>query len=618
MSTRHGPATLSQLVTELATALMEVGPSSLAETCEVMLKRVVSAFDVDLSFVRRNDHELKATILLAEWPARVDVPEPDPLGVVRFADADPVFAALETLSEVIIARPDDRDLSYQQRVRAGSGVAEVSSVTVPMLRGGVTTGVLGLVKYGDRTWSADEVTALTALAGLLAQALSRVSAEAELRYIVSHDELTGLANRRALLAHLQDRLESSRAEPVAVLLLILDRLKALNDFLGHGAGEEFLTGIAHRLREHCGPTDLVARLDGDELVVVLGPTMTSEQATEAARMVQAVVTAPVRLGANLVSRTVSVGVATGRPGHDSDLGLLARVDQAANAAKAQGGNRIVAFTEQMRIGNDERADVEVNLRGAIGNGELTLHYQPQVDLISGTLLGAEALVRWNHPTRGLLFPDSFVGVAESTNLSGELGRWVLDCACTQLASWQREFELPDFRLGVNVSAAELITAGLAADVAIALHRSGIDAGNLILEITETAVVADLGRARATLQTLTQLGVQLAIDDFGTGYSSFAQLKTLPVGTLKIDRGFVTNVAHNRDDRAIVRSIIELAGAFGLQTMAEGVETAEAQAVLIELGCHQAQGYFIGRPTPAEGMRPFLEARARNAPAGLLS
>lgn len=600
------PETLSHLVTEMATSLMTVSPSSLVETCELVLHRLVSHFDVELGYVRRNDHELGATILLAEWPARPDVPVPDPLGVVLFADADPVFAALETLTEVLIARPNAEDRGYQQRIQDGSGIPAVSSLTVPMLRGGVTTGVLGLVKFGDRDWAPTEITALTALAGLLAQALSRVTAEAQLQYIAFHDELTGLPNRHALVDHLEDRLRPGLADPVTVLLLQLDRLKAMNDFLGPAAADEFIRTVSRRLLEDVAPTNFVARFAGDELVVVLAAPLPLEQATHAARAVAHLVTSPVQIGDSEVSRTVSVGVAVGHPGESTVFGLLAQADQAASAAKARGGNGIVAFTEQMRHHNDERADVELHLRGAIVNGELVLHYQPQIDLISGKLLGAEALVRWNHPTRGLLSPDSFVGIAEHTNLSGELGRWVLNCACAQLAVWQRRYGVTDLRMGINVSAADLITVGLVADVASALRRSGVHARNISLEITETAVVADLRSARETLQELTDLGVHLAIDDFGTGYSSFAQLKTLPVQTLKIDRSFVVNIAHNRDDQAIVRSIIELASSFGLQTMAEGVETAQAQAVLVALGCHQAQGYFIGRPTHADGMRSRLE------------
>jgi diguanylate cyclase (GGDEF)-like protein len=603
--TQH-PQTLDELVTEVATSLMAVSISSLIEKCDLVLQRIVAHFDVDLSFIRRNDHQIGATILLAEWPPRPEIPDPDPLGVVFFAGADRVFAAIEDLAEVLVARPDAVDADYQDRVHDGSGIMGVSSVTVPMRRSGVTTGVLGLIRFGDRVWTPPEINSLTALAALLAQTLSRVGAEEQLRYLAYHDELTGLYNRRALLDHLEARLADGLG-PVAILFLDLDRLKAMNDLLGHAAGDEFLQNVSRRLQVAVGGTDFLARLGGDELVVVLGEPTAVDAAVQTGRNLQTVVTAPVRLGEEDVSRTVSIGVTVSDPGHCTVSNLLAQADSAVIAAKVQGGNGIVAFTEQMRVDNDERTDIELHLRHAITHDELVLHFQPQVDLVSGELLGAEALVRWNHPTRGLLPPHSFVSVAEVTNLSGELGRWVLNAACAQLRAWQAEFGLPNFSMGVNVSPAQLITVDLVADVARAVERNSVQASNLVLEITETAVVADLHRARDTLDALRHLGAHLAIDDFGTGYSSFAQLKTLPVETLKIDRGFVTNLAANRNDRAIVRSIIGLAESFGLRTMAEGVETPAAVTALINLGCHQAQGYLISRPVPADQMRRFILA-----------
>lgn len=614
MSVSAHSGTLDELVTDVGSLLMTVDAATLFETCELVLQRIGSHFSVDTSFMRRNDHELGATVLVAEWPRRAVVPDPDPLGTVFFADADPVFAALENLTDVLIAGAGAADSAYQERVRAGSGIPGVSMVTVPTVSRGVTTGVLGLIEFGDRRWAPAEINSLMAIGALLAQALSRIEAERQLRHLAYHDELTGLHNRRAFLDHLEARLTADVPGPVALLFLDVDRLKALNDFLGHAAGDHFLQQVACRLQERIGSRHFLARLGGDELVVVLGEPTTAEQAIVVARELQAVITRPVRIGEEELSRSVSIGVAIGRPRRDTVSTLLGEADQAVMTAKMQGGNGIVAFTQQMRTDNDERTDVELHLRHSIAAEELVLHYQPQIDLITGQLLGVEALVRWNHPTRGLLQPDSFVGVAELTNLSGELGRWVLNAACAQLRTWQAEFGLPDFHMGVNVSPAQLITLDLVADVRRALERNSVTAHNLVLEITETAFVADLNRARETLDRLTGLGVGLSIDDFGTGYSSFAQLKTLPVQTLKIDRGFVTNIDTNRDDLAIVRSIVGLATSFGLETLAEGVETQEAAAVLVELGCHRAQGYLISRPVPAAVLHPLLLRAATRSTA----
>ena len=293
--------------------------------------------------------------------------------------------------------------------------------------------------------------------------------------------------------------------------------------------------------------------------------------------------------------------------------LLAQAAQAAIAAKAAGGNTIVAFTDQMRIDNDERADVELHLRGAISHGELTLHYQPQIDLVTGSV-GRRRSARSLEPPHAWSVTPVVIRRGRRTDQpvrrAGPLGSGHRLRAAFALAAGVRPRR---FCLGVNVSAAQLITVDLGRGRRRDATAPFVAARNLTLEITETAVVADLGRARETLLALTALGVHLAIDDFGTGYSSFAQLKTLPVETLKIDRGFVTNLADSRDDQAIVRSIIELATSFGLETMAEGVETPDAVAALIELGCHQAQGYLIGRPKPAGELAAFLQReQARRA------
>ena len=596
--------TLDELVTSVASELMSVDSGNQVEAVGRVLRTLMEYFQVDLSFLRYNDHERHVTTLIAEWPPRPDVPDPDPIGEVSFATADPVFAATEHLTDTMITRPDLASADYQERVTKASGIDGVSSATVPMRSRDVTSGVLGFVKFGDRRWDPAEINALNAIASLLAQMQARTEAEDQLRYLAYHDELTGLLNRRALLDHLDERLHADNRGLVSVLFLDLDRLKSMNDFLGHAAGDQFLRAIAERLRLAC-PDDVVARLGGDEIVIVLGGESDGRRARAVAGWLQGVINEPVRIGDEEVSRRVSIGVAVGRPGDISVSLLLGHADHAVMAAKSLGGNGIVMFTEQMRLNNEVRTDIELHLRDAIRNGDLVLHYQPEVDLRTGTLLGAEALVRWNHPTRGLLQPDSFIEVAEATNLSGELGRWVLDTACEQLAQWQAEFGAPGFCLRVNVSPAQLITGDFTAQVSSALRRFGLDGQYLCLEITEVAVVRDVVSARETLQALKELGVHLAIDDFGTGYSSLAQLKTLPVDALKIDRGFVHELGHNLDDLAIVRSIVSLAGSFGLETVAEGVDTTGAVCTLVGLGCFRAQGYLIGKPMPAEQLRSVI-------------
>jgi len=599
------PSTLDELVTAVASRLMAVNAASMRTVSEAVLRELVDYLAVDLSFLRFHDLERRTTSLVAEWPRRPTVPDPDPLGVIFFASADPVIAASEHLAEAMLIRPDRESEGYQRRVQEGAGVPATSAATVPLRSGDVTTGILGFIKYGDRGWEPAEINALTAIAALLAQLQARLLAEEQLRHLAHHDALTGLPNRRALLDHLDSRAAPGRPGPVAMLFLDVDRLKALNDFLGHQAGDQFIASVATRLREHVRPDDFVARLGGDEFVIVLAGTSDTAQAVSVALRTQQALNEPTPVGGQTLSRTVSIGVALAQPGRDVVSEWLRNADQAALGAKTHGGNRVVAFTEEMEAQNDVRNDIELHLRAAIGDGSLLMHYQPTVDLRTRQLLGAEALVRWHHPTLGLLPPDSFIGVAEATNLAGELGHWVLHEACRQLAAWQSETPTLAFHLAVNVSPVQLITTGFVPTVAEALSEHGIKGADLTLEITEHAVVGDLGTVLTTLRGLRELDVQVAIDDFGTGYSSLAQLKALPVNTLKIDQGFVRELGTNPDDLAIVRSIIGLAASFGLNLIAEGVETEIAAQTLLRLGCHQAQGYLFSPPIPATQMRELL-------------
>ena len=598
---------IEDLVTSVATALMGVTVSTLQAASTHLLHRLVDYFEVDLSFLRRNDHHLGATILVAEWPPRPDIPRPDPLGVIEFAGADPTFAALEHLTAVLTTRPDDDD-GYQDRVRQGSGISGVSLAMVPLLTSEGTTGTLGFIKFGDREWQHDEINALQAVAALLAQLQSRVAAEERLRYLAYHDELTTLATRRGLIEHLQDRLERGAAGPVGVIFLDVDRLKALNSFLGHAAGDQFLQTLARRLNQASPEDHFLARLGGDEFVAVMTGPVDEHRASTYAELLRHTANLPVHVGGEEISRAVSVGVALGGPGMCTVSELVNEADQAMLHAKSLGGNGIGVYTTEMRRHNDVRTDIELHLATAIRSASLLLHYQPQILLTTGEITGVEALVRWPHSHLGLLPPSAFIDLVETTNLAGELGRWVIETGCRQLKKWHLQF--PDrvpIGLSVNVSPAELITTDLIHTVRRALTETGLDGTHLTVEITEKALVRDTEQAKATIRGLKQIGVNVAIDDFGTGCSSFAQLKSLPLDELKIDRGFITNLGRNPDDLAIVRSIIGLADSFGLRIVAEGVETEIAAATLIALGCVHAQGFLFREPCTAEDLELILAA-----------
>ena len=597
---------LDELVTKTATDLMGVTAATLPGASQDLLRHLVDYFDVDLSFLRRNDAARGTTTLVAEWPPRPDIPDPDPLGVVYFADADPVFAATEHLSSVMLTRPDGADEKYQQRVREASGIqGGVSSATVPLLDANCTVGVLGFIKYGDRDWDETEINALRAVASLLAQLQARVAAEVQLLSLAFHDELTGLANRRGLVGYLTEAIAADSPEPVAVIFLDVDRLKAVNSFFGHAAGDQFLRTLASRLEGITAAEGdhLLGRLGGDEFVLALSACSGERAAVAIAERLRHAAREPINVGGEEISRPVSFGVALGTPGESTASELMGRADQAMMQSKARGGDEISVFTEEMRRLNKVRNNIELHLGTAIRNGSLILHYQPEVDLVTGSVLSVEALVRWPHPTLGLLQPSSFVDIVEATNLGCELGRWVIETGCRQLAEWHHRY--PELGLSVNVSPAQLISLDLESTVTQILRSCNLQPRLLTVEITEHALVRDTDQTLATLNGLKGLGVKIAVDDFGTGYSSFAQLKSLPVDTLKIDRGFVRDLGVSGHDLAIVRSIISLADAFGLQLVAEGVETEVAATTLLALGCTRAHGFLFAKPSPAWEMESVL-------------
>ena len=599
---------LDQVVTAVAAQLMGATATDAVTRSESVLHDLVDYFGVDVSFLRHNDLTIRATILIAQWPPRDFIPDPDPIGVVYFADADPVFALAEHQKEPIVLRPEPATDDYQHRIEEGTTVPAVSMACVPLLSGNDTTGVLGFIKYGDREWTDDELNALQAIAALFAQLQARVVAEQQLHYLAEHDDLTGLINRRALIAYLDKRLAAGQPGPVAVLFLDLDRLKAINDYLGHNAGDTFIRVVAERLRENAETGTVIARFGGDEFVVVPAQPMDVSAVESFAGDLQNRLHKRVIIDGEMLTRTVSIGMAVGNPGRDSTSDLLRWADQAALSAKSTGRSKAAAFTHEMSVRHALRTDIELHLEGAIdsGNGALVLHYLPEVDMRTGAILGTEALVRWQHPTRGLLPPGAFIGVAESINLAGKLGRFVLRTACKEFSQWRSRGLGTTSVLRINVSPVQLVSDDFVDTVAGTLEEFGINgAAAVCLEITESVVVQDIEATRDTLADLKDVGVQIAIDDFGTGYSVLTYLKSLPIDTIKIDRGFVRDLGANASDLAIVRAIMALANALDLQVVAEGVETAVAATTLLQLGCQRGQGFLLSPPLDGAAMEMLL-------------
>jgi diguanylate cyclase (GGDEF)-like protein len=604
------PGSLDDLVTAAAAELMAATSSNQVACSERVLANLVEHFGVDFGFLRHNDHTIHATVLIASWPPRGDVPDPDPIGVVYFADADSVFARAETMKEPDVLRPEPENADYQQNIEGATGVPASSLACVPLLSGDITTGILGFVKFGDREWLPDELNALQAIATLFAQLQARIVAEEQLRYLAEHDDLTGLLNRRTLIAHLDQRLAKRRPGPVSVLFLDLDRFKVVNDQLGQIAGDRFIEAYAALLRGVNDVPSVMARFGGDEFVVVPTAPMSMDSAEDFAQRLENDLHKQIVIDGERLTRTLSIGVATGVPGRDSTSDLLRRADQATRSAKRTGGAKVTAFSPEMAAEETFRNDIELLLQNSIdgGSGDLVLHYLPEFDMQTGTVLGAEALIRWQHPTRGLLMPDSFIDVVESINLAGKLGRLVMRSACTQFGLWQSHGIGRDAVLRVNVSPVQLVADGIVDTVAATIDEFGLDASSVCLEITESVVVADIDATRKTLTGLKDIGVQIAIDDFGTGYSGLAYLKSLPVDALKIDKGFVRDLGSNVRDLAIVQSIVALANAFDLDVVAEGVETVSAARTLLAFGCTRAQGFLLSRPLDGAAMESLLARR----------
>ncbi len=606
-------------VTSVAAQLVEATAFTATTVSEQVLARLVDRFDADTGFLRHNNQTTGASNLIAEWPPRPYGPNPDPLPIVHFTSADDVFApcahgkeplVIQPTEPVVIRPPASTNYAYKafHRQVTGRRVATPSVAVAPLVSKGVTTGVLGFVNFRGRRWKRGEVGTLGAVASLFAQLQARIAAEEWIYYLAQHDDLTGLRNRRSVLAHLSDRLAAGRRGPVAVLYLDVDRLKSINDYFGHAAGDVYLGVFAERLQASMGGLGTIGRIGGDEFLVIPERAMLTETAESVAHRLRTTLCGPLKIGDDVITPSVSIGMALGRPGRDKTANLLRRADEAALTAKRAGGNQVAVCTDDISRNVVFRNDIELHLQAGIDSDALLLHYLPEVDLLTREILGAEALVRWRHPTRGLLLPDSFIGVAESTNLAGELGRWVMRSACAEFSRWRSHGVGQNITLRINVSPSELVMPGFVRTVADIIDEFGINADSVCLEITERAVVRDIETTRRTLAELKEVGVQIAIDDFGTGYAVLSYLKSLPVDTLKIDSGFVRDLDTSTSDLAIVRSILVLAEAFGLQLVAEGVETPAAALTLIEHGCHRAQGFLFSRPVAGENMESLLSKR----------
>lgn len=441
----------------------------------------------------------------------------------------------------------------------------------------------------------------------------RVRYQHALEYQANHDSLTGLANRNLL----NDRIEQAIAwakrngHVLGVMLLDLDHFKLINDASGHGAGDALLKEVAHRLMACVRETDTVARLGGDEFVIILTDLPQPDDVDQIAEKILSALSRPTEIAGRDVFVTASIGVSLyPRDGDHGEI-LLRYADMAMYRVKEHGRNSVRQFVPEMGSTAISRLDMEGAMRRGLERGEFVLHYQPKIDLATQHVVGAEALIRWQHPQIGLIHPIEFIRLAEDTGLILPLGEWVLAEACKQQVLWRQQ-GLQPLKIAINMSARQFRHDALAERIAAIFASTGADPANVILELTESMVMHDVDSTLLTLRALKKLGVSLSLDDFGTGYSSLSYLRRFPIDELKIDRSFINDIHTNPDDAAIAGAIIAMAHSLGLSVVAEGVENKEQAALLTRLGCNQVQGYYYARPLTVAGFANRLrEQHARN-------
>ncbi|MFL5847156.1 MAG: putative bifunctional diguanylate cyclase/phosphodiesterase [Solirubrobacteraceae bacterium] len=498
---------------------------------------------------------------------------------------------------------------------AGSGTIQLfrdnalqAAMAAPVHENGEAVGSLLVSSWKPgRHYDADAQELLTTIAQHVSLALTDAKTVGAMVHQALHDALTGLPNRALFL----DRLEHALARAVrggsevAVLFLDLDRFKTVNDSLGHAAGDELLCVVARRISGCMRAADTAARLGGDEFAVLLEDLVSTREAVRVAERIISALEEPIEVAGREVFVGASIGVATGSYGAED---LLRHADVAMYRAKAQGKGRYAMFEEGMQAEVIDRLELEADLQRAIDRGELEVFYQPIIALASGEMAGHEALVRWRHPTRGLLSPGGFIPVAEETGLVVPIGRFVLREACRQAAEWAATTGT-DLSMNVNLSGRQLEDPALLDDVTAILRETGLPAARLVLEITETVLMHDTETTIERLRALRALGVRLAVDDFGTGYSSLRYLNRFPLDVLKMAKPFVDGLGSQEEDPALARAIIDLGANLGLTIIAEGIERSAQLVQLRRLGCPMGQGYWFARPMPADEAGRHLSAGA---------
>jgi diguanylate cyclase (GGDEF)-like protein len=497
-----------------------------------------------------------------------------------------------------------------------------SGASFPLLRrGSEAVGVLLFMASEEQVFTEEMVELLGRLAENVSFALDNFDradekrrADDRINYLASHDSLTGLPNRENFNQLLHSTMVAAELQhrKFALLFIDLDRFKIINDSLGHEAGDMLLVETAGRLRRSLHAGDIVARLGGDEFVAILESTSDRAEVEVIAQALLAELGESLLLSGHECHTSASIGIAM-FPADGSDVQTLTKnADMAMYRAKEDGKNAYRFFTEAAKTPSFERLMLETSLRHALERNELSLHYQPKVDLLTGQITGVEALLRWAHPELGNVSPVQFVPLAEETGLIVPIGRWVLKEACAQNMAWQRR-GLHPVSMAVNLSRRQFIDQSLLDDIDDALASCGMSPAMLQIEVTESMMMQNVARAAKIMNAIQGRGIRLAVDDFGTGYSSMSLMKQFPIDTLKIDRSFVKDLPDDAEDKAIAQAIISMGKAMGMTLVAEGVETTEQQRFLRDHGCDEMQGWLFSKPLPPDTMAELLRSQAAASP-----
>lgn len=499
--------------------------------------------------------------------------------------------SIETFWQLV--HPEDRELVRHAFVAALKGQKSFSQDFRVLLPNGTVKFFNGQAqtRYGSDGRA-------TYMAGSAQDITERKRMEDEVRKLALYDPLTGLPNRLLFREELDRAMRRAQRNGtmLGVLFLDLDKFKRINDSLGHDNGDQLLREISTRLRESARGEEIVARFGGDEFTMLIGPLKNAEEASRVAQRIVRAFAEPVQLKGQELFASTSIGISIYPTDAVDASDLIKNADTAMYAAKSMGRNGYRFYDRSMNESTLAKLEFDVAMRRGLSRGEFVLHYQPRIDTRTNQVVGCEALIRWNHPTQGLILPGQFIGIAEDSGFIVPMGKWVLDQACWRQRAW-REMGLPRIPIAVNLSALHVVQPEIVAEIHETLMRHGIEGRDIELEVTETVFLQDTPNSTAILNDLSAMGIKIVIDDFGVGFSSLNYLQRMPVNALKIDRSFVSQAPQNNRNGAIVKAIVAMAKSLGLGVIAEGVETLEEKDFLIDVGCYEMQGYLFGRPVP---------------------